>query len=142
MAEVDFRFLIPHQGKMCLLERVIEWDVNRITLSTRTHLDPLNPLRRDSRLRALHLCEYGAQSMAVHGALKAHEKGERAPPGVLVSLRDVQLSCDYIETLRPELVVASECLHASAGSMQYRFVISHQEHTIASGRAAVITMNV
>ena len=55
---------------MCLLERIVEWDDERIVLESDTHRSPSNPLRQDNRLRAVHLCEYGAQAMAVHGALQ------------------------------------------------------------------------
>ena len=40
--------LIPHQGAMCLLERVIEWDKDRIVLATSTHRAPDNPLRHET----------------------------------------------------------------------------------------------
>ncbi|MGH8327695.1 MAG: phosphotransferase, partial [Steroidobacteraceae bacterium] len=81
--------LIPHQGAMCLLERVLEWDAEHAVLATATHRSPDNPLRSCGRLRALHLCEYGAQAMAVHGGLVARAAGSQARPALLVSLREV-----------------------------------------------------
>ncbi len=73
--------LIPHQGAMCLLDRVVEWDKDRVLLATATHRAADNPLRLDGRLRAVHLCEYGAQAMAVHGGLSAQcgRKANRSP---------------------------------------------------------------
>lgn len=130
--------LIPHQGSMCLLERVIEWDDRSIRLETTTHRSASNPLRYNGRLRAIHLCEYGAQAMAVHGALKAQASGERAPPGMLVSLRAVSFHCDYIETLPGSLDIAASCLHADDSSQQYSFTVSHSGQTLATGRAAVM----
>ena len=91
--------LIPHQGAMCLLDRVIEWDKDRVVLATSTHRAADNPLRVDGRLRAVHLCEYGAQAMAVHGGLSAQADGKTARPGFLVSLRDVKLHVDFIDAL-------------------------------------------
>ena len=41
--------LIPHQGSMCLLERVVEWDDQHVVLETATHRSPANPLRADGR---------------------------------------------------------------------------------------------
>ncbi|HEU4624845.1 MAG TPA: hypothetical protein VFS52_08800 [Steroidobacteraceae bacterium] len=130
--------LIPHRGAMCLLERVVEWDRERIALATSTHRSPTNPLRLDGRLRAIHLCEYGAQAMAVHGGLCAQAEGRTAKPGFLVSLRDVRLDIDFIETLAGELRVSAQRLMETSGSWQYAFTIEHAGVTLATGRAAVL----
>jgi predicted hotdog family 3-hydroxylacyl-ACP dehydratase len=130
--------LIPHQGAMCLLDRVIEWDKDRVVLATSTHRAADNPLRLDGRLRAVHLCEYGAQAMAVHGGLSAQAEGKTARPGFLVSLRDVKLLVDFVDQLDGELVVSAQRLLESAGSWQYSFEVTHAGSTIASGRAAII----
>ena len=61
--------LVPHGGAMCLWDEAIEWDATRILVRTQGHRDPAHPLRNGGRLRALHLCEYGAQAMAVHGGM-------------------------------------------------------------------------
>ena len=45
MRNVPISSLIPHQGAMCLLERVVEWDERRVVLETATHRSPSNPLR-------------------------------------------------------------------------------------------------
>ena len=136
MPHADIAALIPHQGGMCLLEDVVEWDDTRIVLTTSTHRALDNPLRVDNKLRAVHLCEYGAQAMAVHGALKAAP--ERAPPGMLVSLRSVTFSREYIHDLAGLLRVEAVCLQATDSSQQYNFRISHDGEPIAEGRAAVL----
>ena len=130
--------LIPHQGTMCLNERVVEWDDEHVVLATRTHRSAANPLRRRGRLRAVHLCEYGAQAMAVHGGLLANRAGERAPPGMLVSLRGVAFHASFVESLDGELVVEARKLLATPESWQYAFRVSHGEWLIAEGRAAVM----
>ncbi|HET9482386.1 MAG TPA: phosphotransferase [Xanthomonadales bacterium] len=130
--------LIPHQGAMCLNERVLAWDADRVRLATATHRAADNPLRRDGRLRALHLCEYGAQAMAVHGGLCARAAGGRAAPGYLVSLRAVELHCDHVEELPGELEVEAERLAASPESWQYAFEVRHDGRVLARGRAAVM----
>lgn len=129
--------LVPHAGKMCLLERIVSWDDARVSLATSTHRDPANPLARDGRLRAIHLCEYGAQAMAVHGGLVAKAKGERARPGLLVSLRDVVLACDFIEGLEGELHVEATRIHGGAEAWQYDFRVSHAGRPLAQGRATI-----
>jgi predicted hotdog family 3-hydroxylacyl-ACP dehydratase len=129
--------LIPHAGSMCLLERVVHWDNSGVTLATATHRDPDNPLATAAGLRAIHLCEYGAQAMAVHGGLTAQARGERAQPGLLVSLRDVALHCDYVQVLPGELVVEARRLHDSGSAWQYTFRVTHAAVLLAQGRATV-----
>jgi predicted hotdog family 3-hydroxylacyl-ACP dehydratase len=130
--------LIPHQGTMCLLDRMVEWGHDHIVLATATHRRHDNPLRLNGRLRAIHLCEYGAQAMAVHGGLSAQAEGRQAQPGFLVSLREVKLSVDFIEQLEGELRVSAKRLLESPGSWQYTFEVQHEGRTLATGRAAIM----
>lgn len=130
--------LIPHQGSMCLLERVLEWDAEHIVLATTTHRSAENPLHCGGRLRALHLCEYAAQAMAVHGELIARAAGSHASPGMLVSLREVELTRAYVEDLPGELRVAAVQLLAASGSWQYAFTVQHDGELLARGRAAIV----
>ena len=138
MNSIRIAELIPHAGSMCLLERVIEWDDERIVLATATHRSPENPLRSAGRLRALHLCEYGAQAMAVHGGLAALKAGNRAEPGFLVSLRGVAFHVDYVEVLPGELTVTARRLAALPGSWQYAFEARHASRLLVAGRAVVV----
>jgi predicted hotdog family 3-hydroxylacyl-ACP dehydratase len=135
---VELSKLVPHQGTMCLLERVMEWNDARITLQSASHRSTSNPLRTNGRLRAIHLCEYGAQAMAVHGALRSQGSGRRPQPGMLVSLRNVKLHCGYVEDLESDLVIEAECLQATSDSLQYTFRISHLGTLLAEGRAMVV----
>jgi predicted hotdog family 3-hydroxylacyl-ACP dehydratase len=92
-------------------------------------------------LSALHLCEYGAQAMAVHGGLLAAMHGEVAKPGLLVSLRGVELQVGRIDDLPDALDVRARQLMASDSSWQYEFRIEHAGSLLASGRAAVVLRN-
>ena len=130
--------LIPHQGAMCLWDEVVEWDARRIRLRARSHRDPAHPLRSNDRLRAVHLCEYGAQAMAVHGGLRARESGGAAKPGLLVALRGVELHAARIDDLPGALEGEAEVLVEAEGSQQYDFRIQHAGILLAEGRAAVM----
>lgn len=129
--------LVPHSGNMCLLERVVSWNEDGATLATTTHRNLTHPLADGGRLRAIHLCEYGAQAMAVHGGLMARARGERMQPGLLVSLRDVQLGCDHVHDLEGELFVETRRLHDSGSAWQYEFRVIHAGRLVAQGRAIV-----
>jgi predicted hotdog family 3-hydroxylacyl-ACP dehydratase len=134
--------LIPHQGQMCLLEQVITADDGRIECRTRTHQRSDNPLRVAGKLSALHLCEYGAQATAVHGALLARDSGERAPPGWLVALREVQLKLNHLEdlpqTLEQPLTVCAQLQHRSDTGCAYEFQVLSAQQLLASGKVTVM----
>ena len=130
--------LIPHKGSMCLWDEVVDWDPRRIRLLALNHRDPSHPLRSHGRLHAVHLCEYGAQAMAVHGGLRAREGGQTARPGLLVALRGVELHCLRIEDLSGALECEAEVLAEGEGSQQYVFRIRHAGMLLAEGRAAVM----
>jgi predicted hotdog family 3-hydroxylacyl-ACP dehydratase len=134
-----WRELIPHRGAMCLLDAVVACDDARIHLRAVSHRDPGNPLRSDDRLRAVHLCEYGAQAMAVHGGLLARRNGNVAAPGLLVALRGVQLHVERIDDLAGALDVHAEQLAAGAGGWQYAFRVEHAGRVLAAGRAMVMS---
>lgn len=134
----DWAHLIPHAGAMCLLDEVVEWDAQRLHARSATHQQPDNPLRADGRLHAVNLCEYAAQAMAVHGALREREAGAAARPGFLVALRNVALHVERIDDLPGRLQVHVECLIALPDSLQYAFRVEHRGALLATGRAAVM----
>ena len=138
LEKAEWQQLIPHRLGMALLDRVLAWDEDAIHATAESHRDPANPLRSDDRLRAVHLCEYGAQAMAVHGGLLAQRDGGVAAPGMLVSLRAVQLHVDRIDDLAGALDVHARKLLGGEAGWQYAFRIEHRGRLLAQGRAAVI----
>lgn len=134
----EIEALVPHAGAMCLWDAVLDWDDAGIVLETASHRDPGHPLRRDGRLHAVHLCEYGAQAMAVHGGLRVRQRGGRADPGLLVSLREVCITPRRVDDLPGPLRCEATLLAEGDAGCQYRFRILHGGDCIASGRAAVM----
>ncbi|WP_186760098.1 phosphotransferase [Luteimonas wenzhouensis] len=130
--------LVPHKHAMCLWDEVLDWDAGRIRLRATSHRDPAHPLRGAGGLRAVHLCEYGAQAMAVHGGLLAREAGGVAPPGMLVALRGVRLHVARIDDLPGALDCEAQQLAASEASQQYAFRILHGGDLLAEGRATAM----
>lgn len=131
--------LVPHQGAMCLWDEVLAWDARSICLRAHNHRDRPHPLGDpDGRLQALHLCEYGAQAMAVHGGLLARVAGGVARPGLLVALRGVELHAERIDDLPGPLECEAELLIDTDAGWQYGFRVLHQGALLAVGRAAVM----
>ncbi|MBS0515738.1 MAG: phosphotransferase [Proteobacteria bacterium] len=138
IAKPQWQHLIPHRGAMSLLDSVLAWDGASIHMSAVSHTHGDNPLRSDGMLRALHLCEYGAQAMAVHGGLLAQREGTVAAPGFLVALRDVRLHLARIDDLPGPLAVHALKLLDGGAGWQYEFRVEHAGNLLAEGRAAVI----
>lgn len=139
LSKSDWAHLIPHAGAMCLLEAVIAWDEATIHAVADDHARVDHPLRGDKGLHAVHLAEYGAQAMAVHGALRARARGRAVVrPGMLVSLREVVLEVEYVDPADGRLDVHAECLYADDAGSQYAFWIEQDGRRLAGGRAAAI----
>ena len=130
--------LIPHTGAMCLLDTVLVWDATRIRARSTSHAHADHPLRGDGALHAVHLCEYGAQAAAVHGALVARAAGDAPRAGLLAALREVHL---YVETVDPAgmaLDIEAECLLADDHGAQYAFRVARGGCLLAGGRATIV----
>jgi predicted hotdog family 3-hydroxylacyl-ACP dehydratase len=128
--------LIPHQGRMCLLDRVERWTATEILCVARSHLDPANPLRRAGRLPGVCGIEYGLQAAAAHGALAA-------PPAVagwLAAVRSAELVAPWLdEPGFGELAVGATPLHRDASGFIYTFTL-HAEtgELLLSGSGTIV----
>lgn len=132
--------LIPHAGSMCLLDAVERWDEQGVVCRSDSHRRVGNPLMRDGALAAIHLVEYGAQAMAVHGGLLASRDGGRAAPGMLTSLRDVKLAVERIDDIADSLAVSARKLLGGPGGWLYEFEVRAGELLLASGRLSVMPL--
>jgi predicted hotdog family 3-hydroxylacyl-ACP dehydratase len=134
----EIRELIPHSGSMCLLESVLAWDEQSIVCTSRTHLLPTNPLRRDEKLSAIHAFEYGAQTVAIHGGLRARAAGTSASPGYLAAFRDASVKVGTLDQFTNPLVVRANSLFSDHANSVYKCVISAGDTVVAQGRVTII----
>ena len=132
----DPRSLVPHAGAMCLLSRIVSANDREIVCAATSHRSPDNPLRRANRLAALHLAEYGAQAMAVHGGLSDPAARERG--GMLVAIRDLALNVERLDEVHGELMIAATRLVANADGRIYSFTASGGGRELGSGRVSVM----
>ena len=128
---------IPHQGGMCLLDRVLAWDAQHIRCAAASHRCPDNPLREQGRLGAGNAIEYAAQAMAVHGVLLA---GAGRPLGVgyLASVRGVRLHAERLDDVAGELHVEATRLSGDDAVILYAFTVTGAGRCLAEGRASVV----
>ena len=134
----DIASLLPHTGTARMIERVLSWDAEQILVATSRHRAPDNPLRRDGHLAAIHLAEFAAQAMAIHGGLRNAAEGRPPQPALLVSVRDIQTFRDSIDDLPGEIEIAARALLINPASWQYSFLATHAGVTIATGRVAAM----
>jgi predicted hotdog family 3-hydroxylacyl-ACP dehydratase len=126
---------LPHRGDMCLLDGVLEWDERHVVCRASSHRDPANPLRVGQQLPATCGIEYGAQAMAVHGALLSRG---RLRPGLLASVRGVSLRAARLDDVEGLLRVTAERLSGEDDHILYRFSVACDAGELLSGRAAVV----
>ena len=123
---------IPHEGRMCLLERVLHWDANGIRCMALSHRDADNPLREAGGLPVWAAIEYAAQAVAVHGGLLQTHAEPRS--GVLAALRNVEATCQWLDRIDGELIISAALLHSDAAGGIYRFQASADERVLISGQ--------
>jgi predicted hotdog family 3-hydroxylacyl-ACP dehydratase len=135
--KADIAKVIPHAGNMCLLDGVLECDVQRIRCISSTHRDPANPMRSGDELPALCGIEYAAQAMAVHGAWDAkYDSKPRA--GYLAALREVTCTTMRLDDLGDDLIIDAEKVMGDEARVIYQFDIHAGTSMIMSGRATVV----
>ena len=128
---------IPHQGRMCLLDEVTEWNPERISCRSGTHRAVDHPLRAYGRLGIACGVEYAAQAMAVHGALTAPAAAV-PPAGFLVGVRGMQLHALRLDDVRGDLICTAVRVTGDRTTALYDFELRSGFAPLVSGRATVI----
>jgi predicted hotdog family 3-hydroxylacyl-ACP dehydratase len=149
---------IPHQGRMCLLDEVIDWNAQHIRCRTATHRAPDNPLRAHDRLGIACGIEYAAQAMALHGALAGgaanalaggaanvaaegaagFTAGSSPQVGLLASVRDVRLFVLRLDDIESDLICEVTHLAGDRLTALYGFALRDRDRSLLSGRASVV----
>jgi predicted hotdog family 3-hydroxylacyl-ACP dehydratase len=110
---------IPHSGRMCLLDRVLDWDASHIRCAAESHRDADHPLRERGGLPVWAGIEYAAQAAAVHGALVAPAAQPRG--GMLGKLSNVRPGCAWLDRIASPLVFSATLLHRDPSGGIYSF---------------------
>jgi len=134
---------IPHAGRMCLLDEVVEWTAQHVRCRSGTHRLPDHPLRSHGRLGIGCGIEYAAQAMAVHGALAGGAAAAEAPRaranvGFLASLRDVRVHALRLDDIASDLYCEATCFAGNRVTALYDFALWSDARQLLSGRASVV----
>jgi predicted hotdog family 3-hydroxylacyl-ACP dehydratase len=140
-AVADVAGLLPHTGRMLMIDRVHRWDDAAIVCESARHLDPANPLRRAGGLPAVCGLEFGAQAMAIHGRLVA--SGSAAPQGaarfgMIIAANELRWKHDLLDAAGPLLTIRAWRLFGSDNQIVYGFALDGREPDLVCGRASVV----
>ena len=130
--------LIPHAGKMCLLDSMQRVSQTDIVCSAVSHHCPDHPLRSHGRLGASVAVEYAAQAMALHGSILNADFGVPAKGGRLLNVRQLILHCARLDDFASPLSVRATRLMGDSANVIYSFEVSADVQMIATGRAGVM----
>lgn len=129
--------LLPHHGRLCLLDRVIDWNDDQILCEADTHRASDHPLRWQGQLGSAIGLEYAAQAMALHGALRA---AAEQPPrqGMITRVQHFSAHTERLDTLPGALVIEAERLMGDDRVVRYRFNLIHAGESLLHGEASVL----
>jgi predicted hotdog family 3-hydroxylacyl-ACP dehydratase len=137
IGKADLCRLIPHDGTMCLLDAVEQWDETSILCTSASHRDATNPLRRGNRLEAICGLEYAAQAMAVHVGLLEQGKERRLTVGYLGAVKNLMLRTTRLDDVKGDLTVQATRLVGEVGCFIYAFRVSVERQEFLDGRASI-----
>ena len=129
---------IPHQGRMCLIDEVVEWSTERIVCSSGSHRAADHPLRSHGRLGIACGIELAAQTMAVHGAILAEGSADRPRAGLLASVRGVHMWARRLDDVESNLLCEAVRIMGDQGTALYEFELRSSVSRLIGGRAAVV----
>jgi predicted hotdog family 3-hydroxylacyl-ACP dehydratase len=129
---------LPHQGRMCLIDSVLEWSAERIRCASDGHRALDHPLRTHGRLGSACGIEIAAQAMALHGALLAAQGGGRPGAGLLASVRGLRLHVARLDDVQAQLICDAVRMAGDAGTALYEFELHAGVSPLLSGRATVV----
>lgn len=137
LGRVQIADMIPHAGKMSLLDEVLRWDESTIRCRTGSHRNADNPLCAGGQLPALCGIEYAAQAMAVHGRLAAVVT-RRPRAGYIASVSDILCSATRLDEFKQHLLIDAERLASDEECALYRFALFAGGTEFLRGKAVVV----
>ena len=135
LSQATFKALIPHSGRMLLIDSVESWTQKQIITHSYSHQNPDNPLRLAGELSSLHLIEYGAQTMAIHSGLLTG----KVQTGFLAAVKGANFYIDNLDEIKSTLIIkATAQLQLSKGAVYEISVNDADNHLLLTAQATVI----
>ncbi|MBA2549058.1 MAG: 3-hydroxylacyl-ACP dehydratase [Burkholderiaceae bacterium] len=129
---------LPHAGRMRLIDRVISYDEQKIICESDSHRVADHPLAEDGVISIVCGLEYGAQAMALHGALMAASSGGGpVRRGYLVAASNLRWSAARLDACAAPLIIEAISEFRSENQVAYRFEIRTEAVAVLTGDARV-----
>src|SRR4051812_48159906 len=127
--------LLPHRYGMLLVDRVLDWDPSRATVSASPRADAwyAEPEGMPSRVGI----ELMAQAIAAHVSLVAWSKGEPPKKGVLLGARSFRATQPYFPAGSNLAVTAVKAFSDESGMGAYDATIELASAEVAKARILV-----
>ena len=141
MAMPPIESLLPHAGRMRLIDRVVWFDEHRVVCESDSHRAVDHPLAFDQALPIACGLEYGAQAMAIHGSLLASSSGASEPGvghGYLVAASDLRWTTERLDRCEGALVIEAVSELRTDRHVAYRFELKAGGRCVMTGRASVL----
>ncbi|MGH6610208.1 MAG: hydroxymyristoyl-ACP dehydratase [Burkholderiaceae bacterium] len=130
--------LLPHAGRMRLIDRVVSYDEQRIVCESDSHRAADHPLAFNGVLPVVCGLEYGAQAMAIHGTLLAGTARDKARHGYLVAASELNWTVERLDQCAAPLRIEAISEFRSDQQVAYRFELHAADRQVFSGRAIVL----
>lgn len=118
--------MLPHGPGMCLIDRVLQYNSDRILCEIDSHLSSNHPLRYDGKLSSIILIEYAAQASAIHAILN-QQTIEQNQTGYIGLIKNIKLHARYLHDIHETLTLQSRCLLCNVGGAIYEFKVTHSQ---------------
>lgn len=142
------RARIPHQGRMALLDTLLDWSDGHVRCTIANHTAADHPLRSHSGLLAPCAVEFAGQAMALHAALRsaaaeaaANGSSAASEPraGFLASVRGLTLHRPRLDDAAGPLVVRADRIAGDQRQAIYGFELRDAAGTLlVDGRCTVV----
>ncbi|MCK5696772.1 MAG: hypothetical protein KAI02_01330 [Gammaproteobacteria bacterium] len=137
--------LLPHTGKMCLIDQLLSWDSTTLIAQTTSHLKQDNPLQQqDGMINSIMGIEYAAQTMALHSALlyqenyRQEQSLQKKDSGYLATIRNIQMNAEHLNPSLSDnthpLIISVSLLMSDTQGYCYKFNITRHNMTLISGQ--------
>jgi len=127
--------IVPHGGKMCLLDRAIDGDAE--SLSCEVTIRPDNLFFSDGGVDGWVGIEYMAQAVAAWAGWRARLRGEMPKIGFLLGSRRYDCSCSKFRVGETYRVDVHRQFQADNGLGQFDCQIQRDGHTVANATLTV-----